>query len=125
LKFWLEFLEPIVRLEAGIATFPPGPGTAVSSKESNCVESPTLIVATVVFEWRNAVLPLLSLPLPPNPPFALPAEVTFVIDNVWARRPVLLAGGSVNEGAFASGCGRLAPLPPNVPFVGLFPPKPE
>jgi hypothetical protein len=116
-------LELLALLEPGIVIFPPGPGAAASSRESNCAELLTLIAGPVVFPFLTARSPLFPL-LP-----LVAAEETFALDEVWVTAPAAPlgdeAGGSLNAGAFASGCGRLAPLPPNVPFDGLFPPKPE
>ena len=49
------FLKLRVLFEAGTVNFPPGPGAAPSSRESNCAVLPTLIAVAVLF-------PLVTLP---------------------------------------------------------------
>ena len=56
----LEFLELLVLFECGIVIFPPGPGAARSSRESNSSELLTWITLSIFFP----LLPLL-VTLPP------------------------------------------------------------
>ena len=67
----LKFLELLVVFEAGIVIFPPGRGTAPSSRVSSSSELLTLIAVPVFFPL--VVLKLLSL--------ILPEEVTLVLEN--------------------------------------------
>ena len=119
--FRLEFPGLPVLFEAGIVIFPPGPGAAASSMESNCAELPTFIVAPVAFPLGAGSPPFSRAP--PNPPLIFPDDATFALDKVWTPAFAVLledeAGGSVKDGAFASGCGSRARLPPNDPFDEL------
>src|SRR4029077_1656924 len=58
----LGFLELLTLLDAGIVIFPPGPGAAPSSRESNASVLLTLIAGPVVFPPAMLRSPLLSLP---------------------------------------------------------------
>ena len=53
-----EFLELLVTFEAGIVIFPPGPGAAASSRESNWSVLLRLIAGPVVFPRRQIADPL-------------------------------------------------------------------
>ena len=68
----LGFLELLVLFEAGIVIFPPRPGAAPSSRESNASVLLTLIAGPVAF--LLVVLTLL--------PSTLPDDATLVPDRV-------------------------------------------
>ena len=97
----LEFLEVLVVFEAGIVIFPPGPGAAASSKESNCSVLLTSITLPVFFPLV-VLRSLLTI---------VPDDVTLVLDRVWALIFALavplvvtrITGGSSNAGALLSG----------------------
>src|SRR4029077_5898037 len=90
----LEFLELLVLFEAETVIFPPGPGVAESSSESNCAELLTLIVAPVVL----TVLP---------PAVAVADEIVELLKDGAPDRALVVA-----------------PLPPKVPVVLPLPPEP-
>ena len=90
----LEFLELFVLFEAETVTFPPAPGVAESSSESNCAELLTLIVAPVVL----TVLP---------PAVTVADEIVELLNDGAPDRALVVA-----------------PLPPKVPVVLPLPPEP-
>ncbi len=85
----LESLQLLVLFEAGIVIFPPGPGTAASSRESSCPLSLTLITLPVAF-LLVVLRSLLTI---------VPDDVTLVLDVTVAAS----TGGSLNGGALLSG----------------------
>ncbi len=132
----------MVLFEPEIVAFPSGPTDAPSRRESNSAVLLTLIVVLVAFVLVVLLLDrvveltfVVVVPLPADKvgDLTFVLVVPLVVDRVGDLTVVLavpvvvvgVAGGSLNNGAFASGCGLLAPLPPNVPFDGFVPPKPE
>jgi len=123
-----------VVVEAGIVIFPPEPGAAPSSRESNSSELLTLIalpvffppvtllsVATVVLDRVLLLIFVLVVPVVVDRvgDLTVVLAVTLVLDVTVAD----VGGGSLNGGALESGWG-LFTGPANVPVVLPLPPKP-
>jgi hypothetical protein len=93
-----------VLFEPGIVIFPPGPGTAPSSRESSCPLSLTFITTPVAFLLVTLVLDrvweltfVLVVPLVVD----RVGDLTLVV--VVPLVAAMVAGGSLNGGALLSG----------------------